>query len=198
VELTFERSDIHARGSIHVSGSSTTVTISIVGSTAIAVGVGHAGEEIEGLVQNVGAANLTVLDQRLGAVVVSTDGSTGIRRGGTVISLSQIQIGTRVHVKALRQQDSTYLATEVLLQEENIGGNRQVSGPVQSISAETKSFVVSSGGVLVAIQTDNSTMFKRRGGSATFSDLSIGTVVDVNGTLQADGTILARKVTIAG
>lgn len=198
VVLSFDRTDIHARTTVNVVGASATVTISITGTSAVPVGVGHAGEEIEGLVQAIGASSLTVLDQRLGAVVVNTDGSTLVRRGDTTIPLSQIQVGQRVHVKALLRPDNTYLATEVLLQDTNIGGNREVSGTVQSVDAGAKSFVVSSGGVSITVKTDSSTMFKRRGSSASFSDLAVGTMVDVNGTLQSDGTVLARKVTIEG
>jgi len=196
VELSFDRSDIHARGFVDVASGTTTVTIAIAGSNATAVPGGHVGEEIEGLVQSVGAGTLTVLDQRLGAVVIHTDGSTLIRHGDSTIPLSQIQIGMRVHVKAMKQSDSSYLATEVLLQDENPGGNREVEGTVQSVSSPD--FVVSSGGVLVTIHTDSSTMFKRHGGSASFSDLSPGVAVDVNGMLQSSGSVLARKVTIGG
>ena len=71
VELEFERADIHARGRVFVAaGSRTTVTIAIVGDGIVTSPRGHAGEEIEGLVQAIdaGAGTLTVLDQRLGAV----------------------------------------------------------------------------------------------------------------------------------
>jgi hypothetical protein len=197
VELSFDRFDIHARGFVDVAGGTTTVTIAIAGSAATAVPGGHVGDEIEGLVQSVGAGTLTVLDERLGAVVIHTDGSTLIRHGDTPIPLSQIQIGMRVHVKAMKQSDSSYLATEVLVQDENPGGNREVSGTVQSVSPPS-TFVVLSGSVSVTIQTDSSTMFKRHGGSAAFSDLSAGVAVDVNGTLQTNGSVLARKVTIGG
>lgn len=198
VGLAFDRADIHAHATVNVMGSAATVTISITGTNAVPVAIGHAGEEIEGLVQAVGASSVTVLDQRLGAVVVNTDGSTLVRQGDTTIPLSQIQVGQRVHVKALLRPDNTYLATEVLLQDTNVGGNREVSGSVQSVNSTAKSFVVSSGGVTITVTTDSSTMFKRRGNSASFSDLATGTMVDVMGILQSDGTIKARKVTIEG
>jgi Domain of unknown function (DUF5666) len=198
VQLAFDRADLHARGTVNVTGAATTVTISIAGANAVPVAGGHAGEEIEGLVQAVGGSSLTVLDQRLGAVVVQADGTTMIRRGDATIPLSQIQVGMRVHVKALLQTAGTYLATEILLQDTNVGGNREVSGTVQSVDSTAKTFVVLSGGVPITVRTDSSTMFKRHGGSAAFSDLSAGNSVDVNGILQADGSVLAKKVTIEG
>jgi hypothetical protein len=199
IELEFERADIHARGRVTlVAGSMNTVTIVIRGSTATAVPRGHAGEEIEGLVSALdsGAGTLTVLDQRLGAVVVQTDANTLIRTGDTPIPLSQIQIGMRVHVKALEQPDGSFLATEVLLQSDRVGGNRAVSGSVVSVSSSDQTFVVQAGTGSVTVQTNGATMFKKRGSAATFSDVVVGAMVEVNGILQGDGTVLARKVTI--
>ena len=43
------------------------------GSSAVVTPRGHAGEEIEGLVQSVNAPSLVVLDNRLGTVMVKTD-----------------------------------------------------------------------------------------------------------------------------
>jgi hypothetical protein len=199
VELEFERSDIHARGHVTLtSGGTHSMTFAIVGSRAVDTPRGHAGEEIEGLVQALdgGAGTLTVLDQRLGAVRVVTDADTLVRRGDATISLSDIQVGQRVHVKALAQDDGTYLATEVLLQNENIGGQREVSGSVTSVDAGTGSFVVDASGTSITVVTDSRTTYKRRGGPASFADVGAGASVEVKGILQSDGTILARQVRI--
>jgi hypothetical protein len=199
VELEFERADIHARARIMLAaGGSHAMTIAIVGDRGVVTPQGHAGEEIEGLVSAIdaGAGSLTVLDQRLGAVVVQTDSSTLVRNGDGSISLSDIQVGMRVHVKALQQEDGSYLATEVLLQSDKIGGNRQVSGSVVSVDAGAGTFVVQAGAGNVTVRTDASTTFRRRGSQASFADLAAGVSVDVNGILQADGVVLARKVTI--
>jgi hypothetical protein len=199
VELEFERADIHARGRVVLAaGAHNTVTIAIVGGGIVASPRGHAGEEIEGLVQAIdgAAGTLTVLDQRLGAVSIATDGSTLVRRGDTPIPLSGVAVGNRVHVKALQQEDGTYLATEIILQSEQVGGSRSVSGSVLSVDANAHSFVVSSGMTSVTVLTDGATMFKRRGGRASFSDVAVGSNVEVRGILQADGSVLAQKVTI--
>jgi len=198
VQLSFERADLHARGTVNVPSAGATVTIAIAGANAVPVSGGHAGEEIEGLVQAVSGSTLTVLDQRLGAVTIQTDTSTLVRRGDTTIPVSQILVGQRVHVKALLQTGSTYLATEVLLQDTNVGGSREVSGTVQSVDSGAHSFVVMSGTIAITVKTDSSTMFKKHGGSAAFGDVTVGKTVDVNGTLQADGSVLAKKVTIEG
>jgi hypothetical protein len=199
-ELSFERQDIHARGHVTVAaGATTTATFSINGSRAEVAPGGHSGLEIEGLVSAIdsGAGSLTVLDQRQGAVVIVTDGSTVIRKDDeTTIPFSQIVVGNRVHVKALTQADGTILATEIELQSDKVGGNRELDGPVVSVDSSVHSFVVQAGDGNVTVTTDGSTMFKRRGGQASFDDIAAGVNVEVNGTLQGDGTVLAKKVTI--
>jgi hypothetical protein len=196
VELQFERADIHARGQVTLSAGTHTMTFSIVGARAVASPRGHAGEEIEGLVQAVdaGAGTMTVLDQRLGATRIVTDGDTLVRRGDAVIALSSIAVGMRVHVKALAQDDGTFLATEILLQSDQVGGMREVSGTVTSVDSDARSFVVDAGGTSIAVTTDAQTDYKKRGGPASFSDVTAGAAVEVKGILQPDGTVLARKV----
>ena len=198
VTLEFSRADINARAAVQISSGTNAITVAVTGSTAVVVPGGHAGEEIEGLVSAVstGAGTLTVLDQRLGAVVVETTGTTLLRHGQTMMTLSQIQVGMRVHVKALLQPNNTYLATEIILQDENVGGNRDVDGTVTSVNTIEMSFVVQSTGASVTVKTDSSTTFRKRGSSASFSDVTIGVMVDVEGILQADGSILARRVAI--
>ncbi len=196
-ELQLERADVHARVTIMVAaGSTTTVTISVSGSTAVTVPRGHAGEEIEGLIQAVDATGLTVIDQRLGAVVVKVTVTTAIVHGNTPVALSDLKVGQRVHVKALLEADNTYTATEIQLQDQNVGGHRNVSGSVTSVDAAAKSFVLSSGGVSITITTNSSTKFHKRGSTASFADVTVGAMVDVNGILQGDGSILATKVDI--
>jgi len=199
VELEFERSDIHARGHVTVTaGGVHDMTFAIVGDRAVGTSGGHADEEIEGLVQSLdgGAGTLTVLDQRLGAVRIVTDADTVVRQDNTTISLSDIQVGMRVHVKALAQEDGTFLATEVLLQSEKVGGQREVSGTVTSVDSGAKSFEVDSGGTTIGVVTDSRTTYKMRGGPASFSDVTAGSSVEVKGILQSDGTVLARQVRI--
>jgi hypothetical protein len=198
VEFAFSRADISARANVPVSPGTNAITVAVMGSTAVVVPRGHAGEEIEGLVSAVsaGTGTLTVLDQRLGAVTVKSTSTTVLRHGQTSMTLSQIQVGMRVHVKALLQPDNTYLANEIVLQDENVGGNREVTGTVTSVNATEMSFVVQSTGASVTVKTDSSTTFRKRGSAASFSDVTTGVMVDVQGILQADGSILARRVTI--
>jgi hypothetical protein len=197
--LTFDRADLHASGNVMaMAGATTMVTVSIVGNQAVIVHSGHVGEEIEGTLQSVDAAGgkLVVVDQRLGTITVVTNSTTVIRHGGTSLTLAMLTAGQRVHVKAMKQTDGTYLATEIVLQDQETGGEREVVGTVASTDSGAKSFVVTTSSGSVTVKTDASTTFKLRGQAVTFSSLAAGERVEVNGTLQADGSVLAKKVNI--
>jgi len=199
VELELKRTDFKIKVKITVpAGSTVTITISIVGSTAVVTPRGHAGEEVEGPVQSVNApgSSLVVLDKRLGAVTVKTDSTTLIRHGETALPFSQIQVGMKVHVKALLQTDGSYLATEIKLQDDKIGGEQDVTGPVASVNTAARTFVVTTVSGPITVKTDSSTTFKKKGSSASFADVVTGATVEVEATLQADGSVLARKVEI--
>jgi hypothetical protein len=201
-EFSFERQDIHAHGRVTVAaGGMNRFTFAISGDRAEVAPGGHSGLEIEGLVGAVdslsGAGTFSVLDQRLGAVIIAIDDATVIRNAdGATIPFSQIQIGNRVHVKALTQADGTILATQIDLQSDKVGGNRELDGAVASVDEAAGSFALQAGTGTVTVTTNGSTMFKRRGGAASFSDVAVGVNVEVKGILQGDGTILAKKVTI--
>lgn len=165
---------------------------------------GHSGEEIEGLVQSVDGTGgtLTVADQHLGTVTVTTTDSTEIRHGDTAIPLAQVQVGWRVHVKGALQTDGTYAATEIIVQDEGSGGGggggeTEAQGTIQSIDSVAMSFTVQeSDGTVVTIDTDANTVFTMGGQPASFSDLATGQMVEVEGTTQADGSVLASHVSI--
>jgi hypothetical protein len=199
--LTFDRSDVHARAAVDVpAGSSVSVTVSIHGNQATIVPGGHPGAEIEGRVQSVdtGAGTLTVADQRLGAVTITTNDTKSIRHGALAITLAQITAGMEVHVKATLQGDGTYLATEILVQDLNNGGSEQINGTIASVDSGTSSFVVQVMGASTTVATNGATIFEKNGKAAAFPDLAAGMRVTVRGTLQGDGSILAALVTING
>jgi hypothetical protein len=131
-QIEFSRSDIDARGTLSVAaGANMAVIATIHGRSTVVLAPrgnsgnpsttphGNAVEEIEGLVSSVGAGTLTVLDQRLGSVVVNVTGTTIIRKGDTPSSLGDILVGMRVHVKAVAETNGTLTASEIIVQDEN-------------------------------------------------------------------------------
>ena len=198
VELQFTRADINARGPVVLASGPNSVTASITGGTAVITPRGHAGEEIEGRVVSVNLANgtLIVQDQRLGNANVTVSVSTIIRKGNTSLTLSAIGNGFQVHVKAVQQGDGTYIATEIVIQDDKEGGEGEATGSVASVNSSAASFVVTTVSGPVTVRTNSSTNFKKKGSNGSFSDIAVGVMVEAEGTLQSDSSILATKVTI--
>jgi hypothetical protein len=102
-----------------------TITIQVVGGEVILVdedrrGIGNAGVELEGLVENVVTLN-ALGDSRFviaGRSVVARPGVTAIRKGTTRLSVDDVKFGVRVHVKGTTVADSTdVLAFEIIIQD---------------------------------------------------------------------------------
>lgn len=106
-----------------------TITVQVAGDEVVLVdedrrGIGHAGVELEGLVQNV-----VVLDPAgdsrfviAGRSVVARPGVTAIREGITRKTVEDVTVGRQVHVKGTTVPDSTdVLAYEIKLQNPTTG-----------------------------------------------------------------------------
>jgi len=101
-----------------------TVTIQVAEGEVVLVdedrrGIGHAGVELEGLVQNVvvlnpaGDSRFVIADRS----VVARPGVTAIREGTTRKTVEDVTVGKQVHVKGTTVVDSTdVLAYEIKLQ----------------------------------------------------------------------------------
>jgi len=106
-----------------------TIDVQLVSNEIVLVdedrrGIGDAGVELEGLVQNV-----IVLDPNgdsrfviAGRSVVARPGVTAIRQGDTRKTVNDVTVGKQVHVKGTTVQDSTdVLAFEIMLQNPTTG-----------------------------------------------------------------------------
>jgi len=166
-------------------------------------GRGHPGAEIEGLVTAVdtGAGTISITDANLGDVVVTVDDSTVIRHGWTVMTLDQISVGARVHVKAAPQDGGGFLATAVFVQNNGAGGSgaecaTEVQGTVSAIDCGANSMTVTTDSGDVTVTFDSNTLFSAKGHTAATCDqIRVGDSVEVCGT-QGDGSVLAAKVKI--
>lgn len=82
-------------------------------------GIGHAGVELEGVVDNVIGVSLTGDSTFViaGRTVIARPGVTAIREGNTRKTVEDVTAGRRVHVKATTQEGTTdLLAFEIKLQ----------------------------------------------------------------------------------
>jgi hypothetical protein len=110
-----------------------TIEISIVDAEIVLVdedrrGIGHAGIELEGLVQAVLALNVAPSGESrftiAGRTVIAMPGVTAIRKGTTRLTVNDVLVGLRVHVKGTAVEDSTdILAYEIKIQDDSAGGS---------------------------------------------------------------------------
>lgn len=117
-----------------------TINVQLVDSEIVLVdedrrGIGHAGVEIEGLVQNVIILN-PAADSRFviaGRSVVARPGVTAIREGITRKTVEDVTVGKQVHVKGTTVEGSTdVLAYEIKLQNpttdtDGSGGEKKIT-----------------------------------------------------------------------
>jgi cytochrome c-type biogenesis protein CcmE len=120
---------------------------------------------------------------------------------GALHGLADLQIGMEVSVQGMAPTSGgTLEATEVQDQPEHDANDQgdqhdaaAFTGTVQSVDSAHSSFVLAlSGGTQKIVTVSAETEFK--GGLHRLSDLSRGLRVEVKGTLQANGTIVASSV----
>ena len=194
----------HGRGRVSVPGA----------GAAPAPSFGHLGEEIEGLVTAVDgtAGTLSVDDQRLGPLVLTVDASTVIRHGWTIIALADIVAGARVHAKASPQTGGVFLAGVIFVQNNGNGSGSgsgpgsgsgaegsdtesEIQGTVKSIDCGSNTMTVTTDSGDVTVTFDSSTQFfGKKHAVAACADVAVGDTVEVEGTAQSDGSVLASKV----
>lgn len=113
--------------------------------------------QIEGIVRSISATELVLAENRRGEKTVRLTAATVIRKGDTVLTPAEVQVGWRVHVKATRAEN-VYTAVQVIVQNtrsgeddggEDEGGHddapplRQFEGTVRTASATSLVFFTS-------------------------------------------------------
>lgn len=138
--------------------------------------------QLQGPVQSITPPTLNV-----GGQVVTTTGTTVVRRGGTRIDLSRLHLGEPVRVHGEQQANDTLMAEEIDADENEI----EFRGTVDSIVAP-KIWV--NGRTVV---TDSATRITRGEDTrVTLADLKMGDTVKVEGAVQADSTVLAHRIEV--
>ncbi len=137
---------------------------------------------LQGPVQSITPPTLNV-----GGQVVTTTGTTVVRRGGTRIDLSSLHLGEPVRVHGAQQANDTLMADEIDADENEI----EFRGTVDSIVAP-KIWV--NGRTVV---TDSATRITRgEDARITLADLKTGDTVKVEGAAQPDSTVLAHRIEV--
>lgn len=199
VNAALTLSDVGERDEIHI-------TVRVNGNTAELEDDRHTkpdnGVELEGTLTEVNTAARTF---RVSGMLVNVPAGTSIRHGDTMLDFSTLKIGDRVHVKGT-STGTTVIATEVTLQNANGnpgqgGGDHgdedgndddheeaELEGALSALSGTCPSisFTVSKSPVM----TNASTQFR----DAACSALKNNDKVEVKGTKQANGVVLASRV----
>jgi len=143
--------------------------------------------ELEGLISAINTAARTIV---VNGVTVSVPTTATIRHGDTNLSLANLAVGQRVHVKGTLS-GSTVVATEVMLQNDNEKNDEaEAEGTVSARSGTCPAITFMLG--TTKVTTNGSTQFK----GATCAQIANGTKAEVSGTRQTDGSIVATKVNV--
>jgi hypothetical protein len=147
----------------------------------------NSGTELEGLITSIDPPSRTLV---ISGTTVSVPVTATIRHGDQVLTLADLRLGQRVHVKGT-VSGSTVVASEVMLQDENPKVS-QLEGIVSSASGTCPSLAFTVDATKVT--TTASTQVK----DASCSQVVNGVRVHVEGILQADGSIVASSVDVQG
>ncbi|MBI5326394.1 MAG: hypothetical protein HZB41_14170 [Ignavibacteriae bacterium] len=145
--------------------------------------------EEEGQITDVSDSTITV---NITTFVITAD--TRIRKGDNDVDKSALTIGTQVHVKGL-MTDSSVIAMEIKIQNDNNNDSTsrfELKGIIESISNDS----VTVDGTTFLV--DSNTVIKMEEiGLIGLSDLTVGMLVEVHGTIEND-VYIAVKIEVAG
>jgi hypothetical protein len=186
---------------LHLSGPGVDASIRLPGlDEALVVGVsislsrdgkgnlkGQPEAEIRGTV-----ASAKGNDLRIATSTVHVDKSTQFDVDGKAPALSDL-VGQVIDVQGLQQDDGSIRATKIhgggkgkdKTEIEFRGAIDRIAGLDLTVAGKT-------------VHTASSTTFEIRDRKASFADLAAGQMIEIEGTLQADGSILAAEIEIEG
>jgi hypothetical protein len=221
VGLDFRGAGIQASMSVNASpGVITRITVTVNRGRGT-VSLRPRSDGNEGIVDSIDLPGKSfVVKNPRGMVKVLTDPATVFRMGGSLLSLGDLKTGQKVEVEGSPQPDGSLLAKKVNIenpeQEEEVTRTPTVTttpgtatptriprpegveleGAVGPINGASFVLMTRSGSVM--IQTNSSTLFRKEDGPATLADIKTGGRVEVEGTRQNDGSVLASGVKIEG
>jgi hypothetical protein len=115
VQLAFSRED-GISASVTVSASVATVVVEPQKRQATTRDTSSTARELEGLITAISATSITVDDASSGPQTAAITPTTVTRKGGTMLTPAELNVGDRVHVKTTTNADGTLTATEIMLQ----------------------------------------------------------------------------------
>jgi len=142
--------------------------------------------KITGIIEEIGEEAIVVL----GFEFLLTDETEIVDDDGNIVELSDLQKGMVVEIKAEVQANGTLIAIRIEI-EDRFSGRVELTGTIEAIDGEALRI---SG--IVFIVTGETEILDIESNLISFSDLQVGQIVGVKGTVQADGTILATRIKV--
>ena len=162
--------------------------------------------EYEGVIRSVGTDSLVMFTSHKEEVTIAIDDLTIIRKGNTTLTLADLKVDDRIHVKATLKE-GVLTALEVKRQnpadeeegddEDGEGQTMTANGLVLSQSGSDL-VVMSQPKGEVTVQTDGNTIIKRQGVIIAVTDIKAGDEVNSMGQRVDASTLLARQIEVRG
>jgi len=155
-------------------------------------------DEVSGAVSAIdcGANTMTVTTDSGDVNVTLADTTTYFGPHHADATCDDIAVGDAVEVEGTLQDDGSIAACKVSFEPPEVE-ETEVSGTINGApDSGTQSFILTTDSGDVTIDTDSSTVIKQDGDIKTFADLADQMQVEVEGILQADGSILASRISI--
>src|ERR1700693_182677 len=183
-------------------GSSSPMGKAAISGTLLAASDGHAGgatgagQPLSGVTVRVASTGQTAETDAAGnfTLVGVSPGTVGLDfRGAGIQASTTVNASPGVITKVTVTVNRGRGRGTVSLTPRSDG----IEGTVDSIILPA-SFVLKSPRGMVTIQTDSATQLRKEDGPATFTDIKTGVKVEVEGTRQNDGSVLASRVNVEG
>ena len=158
------------------------------------------GDEVSGIVSGTpdcDAGTLVVMTDASGEVTIAlTDTTQYFGPKHTSATCADVADGDVVEVEGTLQGDGSIVACKVSFEPPE-AQEVEVSGTINGTpDGGTMTFVLTTDQGDVTIDVNSETVIQQHHNLKTFADLADGMSVEVNGTLQGDGSILATKISI--
>ena len=165
---------------LHAAGVDTAVSLPRLGKAALET---EPEAEVSGNIDSL-APDLIVAGHTL-----HTDAQTTVRIAGTAAALDALKINERVEVEGVQQADGSVLARKIEADLEHQPESAvELRGAIDTLA--TPDFTVAG----KTVHTAAGTRIELDGKAATFDGLKAGQHIEVKGSLQADGSVLASEV----
>jgi hypothetical protein len=148
-----------------------------------------AGNFAGGVITAVSDTSITVKDMSGTSTTYSLTSTTTVSEGPTTITVSQLAVGQRVGIQLSSSSSTTATSIDVQLP--------VLFGTVTAVRGDTVT-ISDPEGFNRTIVVDSSTTYTKSGASSTLDDVSVGSVISAEGTVDTNLTSLDASSVVIG